>query len=93
MPESQFTVDPELEREFKALAQQWRNRTAHLSLSNELANNFAYHQIMAMGLLEQHFIEVLDIGWNPSSGAQSAHTTNLVDQLYTLIRTSRNALL
>jgi hypothetical protein len=42
-------IDPEVEREFKALSQEWRNRTAHLSLVNEQANDFAYHQIMAMG--------------------------------------------
>jgi hypothetical protein len=38
-----------LEREFNTLAEQWRSETAHLSLASEKANNFAYHQIMAMG--------------------------------------------
>jgi hypothetical protein len=39
----------ELEEQFYALAQQWRNETAHLSLASEQANNFAYHQIIGMG--------------------------------------------
>src|SRR5215208_4933397 len=42
-------ADRMLEAEFQALAQQWRNETAHLSIASEKANSFAYHQIMAMG--------------------------------------------
>lgn len=42
-------ADRELEAEFNALAQQWRDETAHISLSNERANHFAYHQIIGMG--------------------------------------------
>lgn len=39
----------EIEEQFQVLVQQWRNETAHLSLMSEKVNNFAYHQIMAMG--------------------------------------------
>jgi hypothetical protein len=38
-----------LEREFKSLAQRWRNETTHLSIASEKANNFAYQQIVGMG--------------------------------------------
>lgn len=38
-----------LEREFKALAQRWRNETTHLSIASEKANNLAYQQIIGMG--------------------------------------------
>lgn len=38
-----------LEREFKSLAQRWRNETTHLSIASEKANNLAYQQIIGMG--------------------------------------------
>lgn len=38
-----------LEREFRSLAERWRNETTHLSISSEKANNFAYQQIVGMG--------------------------------------------
>lgn len=50
MPESSLLrIDPELEREFLRLAQQWRCETAHLSVASEKANHLVYHQIMGMG--------------------------------------------
>lgn len=42
-------VDPELEGEFRALADQWRAETMHLSSTTEKAMNFAYQQIIGMG--------------------------------------------
>ncbi len=40
---------PELEEEFRALADQWRAETMHLSSTTEKAMNFAYKQIIGMG--------------------------------------------
>lgn len=42
-------INPELEREFNALAEQWRAETGLMSLVSEQANNFSYHQIIGMG--------------------------------------------
>src|ERR1700682_2326124 len=38
-----------LEQDFYALAEQWRNETSHLSMSSERAKHFAYQQIIGMG--------------------------------------------
>lgn len=43
------TPTAEDEQAFHELVNQWRSETAHLSLASDQANNFAYHQIMAMG--------------------------------------------
>lgn len=45
----QANATESLEREFKSLAERWRNETTHLSISSEKANNFAYQQIVGMG--------------------------------------------
>lgn len=37
------------EQAFRELTAQWRAETAHFSLTADQVNNFAYHQIMAMG--------------------------------------------
>ena len=42
-------VNPELEEEFRALADQWRAETMHLSSTTEKAMNLAYQQIIGMG--------------------------------------------
>ena len=42
-------LEESLDEKFRRLAETWRRETKHLSLASEKANNFAYHQIMAMG--------------------------------------------
>jgi hypothetical protein len=43
------SVSPDTERDFYALAEQWRSETAFISIAKEQADNFAYHQIIGMG--------------------------------------------
>jgi hypothetical protein len=42
-------IDPALEREFRALADQWRRETMMMSSTSDIVSNFAYHQIIGMG--------------------------------------------
>lgn len=49
MSYNDLSIDADTKREFYSLVEKWRNDTMHMSLANERASHFAYHQIMGMG--------------------------------------------
>ena len=44
-----LNIDPVMEQDFNALADQWRSEIRHLSSDSDIAGRFVYQQIIGMG--------------------------------------------